>query len=175
MPTLAADIPVSSAELRLLQTLIYQECGMFFDERRMQFLQNRVQERLKTCQLDSFYGYYLLLTSAEGRHELAALLENLSVSETSFFRIRPQLEIFKKHVLADLFKRKQPSRDFKLQIWSAGCATGQEPYTLAMLIGDALAYYGLRNGASLERPTLRTLYGSADGSGRLSIASAVFR
>ena len=72
MPTLAADIPVSSAELRLLQTLIYQECGMFFDERRMQFLQERLQKRLKTCQLDSFYGYYLLLASPEGRQELAA-------------------------------------------------------------------------------------------------------
>ena len=49
MPTLAADIPVSQAELRLLQTLIYQECGMFFDERRMQFLQERLQQRLKTA------------------------------------------------------------------------------------------------------------------------------
>jgi chemotaxis protein methyltransferase CheR len=156
VPTLAADIPVSSAELRLLQTLIYQECGMFFDERRMQFLQERVQKRLKTCQLDSFYGYYLLLASPEGRQELASLLENLSVSETSFFRIRPQLEIFKKHVLPDLFKRKQVSRDFKLQIWSAGCATGQEPYTVAMLLGDALAFHGLRNGAPFERSTERS-------------------
>jgi chemotaxis protein methyltransferase CheR len=118
-------------------------------------LQERLQKRLKTCQLDSFYGYYLLLASPEGRQELAALLENLSVAETSFFRIRPQLEIFKKHVLPNVFKRKQAARDFKLQIWSAGCATGQEPYTLAMLIGDALAYYGLRNGASFERSTPR--------------------
>lgn len=157
MPTVAADIPVSQAELRLLQTLIYQECGMFFDERRMQFLQERVQKRLKTCQLDSFYSYYLLLTAPEGRPELAALLENLSVVETSFFRIRPQLEIFKKQVLEDLFKRKETARDYTLRVWSAGCATGQEPYTLAMLICDALAYYGLRGAPMPERSIPRPL------------------
>ena len=67
MSTLTADIPVSQAELRLLQTLIYQECGMFFDERRMQFLQDRLQKRLKACQLESFYSYYLMLTCQEGR------------------------------------------------------------------------------------------------------------
>jgi chemotaxis protein methyltransferase CheR len=157
MPTLAADIPVSQAELRLLQTLIYQECGMFFDERRMQFLQERLQQRLKTCQLESFYSYYLLLTSAQGRDELSALLEHLSVIETSFFRIRPQLEIFKKQVLDDLFKRKEVARDYTLRIWSAGCSTGQEPYTLAMLICDALAYYGLRSSPLLERAIPRPL------------------
>ena len=157
MPTLAADIPVSQAELRLLQTLIYQECGMFFDERRMQFLQERVQKRLKTCQLDSFYSYYLLLTSPEGRHELTALLEHLSVIETSFFRIRPQLEIFKKQVLEELFKRKQAAREYTIRVWSAGCSTGQEPYTLAMLICDALAYYGLRGAIAPEKATPRPL------------------
>ncbi len=51
------------AELKLLQTLVYQECGMHFDERRMHFLQNRLLRRLKECHLDSFYSYYSLLIS----------------------------------------------------------------------------------------------------------------
>ena len=145
MSTLTADIPVSLAELKLLQTLIYQECGMFFDERRMQFLQDRLQQRLKVCQLDSFYSYYLLLTCQQGRKELGALLENLSVVETSFFRIRPQLETFKKALLVEMLKRKQARKDYSLRVWSAGCSTGQEPYTLAILICDALAHYNLHN------------------------------
>lgn len=79
-----AQIQLTEAELKLLQTLVYQECGMYFDERRSHFLKDRLQRRLKACQLDSFYSYYRLLTSREGRAELALLLENLTVNETSF-------------------------------------------------------------------------------------------
>ena len=96
MSTLTAQVPLTEPELKLLQTLVYQECGMYFDERRTHFLRDRLQRRLKACQMDSFYTYYRLLTSREGKQELVALLENLTVNETSFFRIRPQLELFQK-------------------------------------------------------------------------------
>ena len=94
MSTLTTTVPLTDSELKLLQTLVYQECGMYFDERRTHFLRDRLQRRLKACQLDSFYSYYRLLTSHEGKKELTALLENLTVNETSFFRIRPQLDLF---------------------------------------------------------------------------------
>lgn len=157
MAMLTADVPVSHAELRLLQTLIYQESGMFFEERRMQFLQDRLQKRLKLRQLDSFYSYYLMLTSREGRQELAELLENLSVIETSFFRIRPQLDFFKRRVLEELLRRKQARHEYAVRIWSAGCSTGQEAYTLAMLICDTFAYRNLRSGAAVEGPVKKEL------------------
>src|ERR1039457_4976728 len=136
---------LTEAELKLLQTLVYQECGMHFDERRTPFLQDRLQRRLKECRLDSFYNYYRLLLSREGKQELSCLLENLTVNETSFFRNKAQLELFQKDVMDDLFQRKQERRDYSVRIWSAGCSTGQEPYTLAMQVADALSYHYLRN------------------------------
>src|SRR5690242_1229436 len=142
-PTIAAQI--TEPELKLLQALVYQECGMYFDDRRTHFLQDRLQRRLKECHLDSFYSYYRLLISKEGKNELARLLENLTVNETSFFRNKAQLDLFHKHVLDELIRRKQVQRDYSLRIWSAGCSTGQEPYTLAMLVADSLAYFYLRN------------------------------
>jgi chemotaxis protein methyltransferase CheR len=157
MSTVTAPVPLTDSELKLLQTLIYQECGMYFDERRTQFLRDRLQERVKLCQIESFYGYYRLLTSREGKKELTALLENLTVNETSFFRIRPQLELFQKVVLEEILKRKQERRDWSLRIWSAGCSTGQEPYTLALLICDALAYYYLRNPLPFDMPSPKPL------------------
>src|SRR6266581_898814 len=146
-------IQLSQPELKLLQTLVYQECGMCFDERRAHFLHDRLQRRIRACRLESFYSYYRLLTSREGRAELAALLENLTTNETSFFRNKPQLDLFHKNTLEELLQRKTERRDWSLRVWSAGCSTGQEPYTLAMLICDALAYYYLRNPLPMEMPS----------------------
>src|SRR6266852_5351174 len=132
MGTITAQVQLTEAELKLLQTLVYQECGMFFDERRSHFLKDRLQRRLKACQLESFYAYYRLLTSREGRAELALLLEKI-------------------------LRRKRERRDYTLRVWSAGCSAGQEPYTVAILISDALAYYYLRNPLPFDMPSPKPL------------------
>jgi chemotaxis protein methyltransferase CheR len=157
MSTLSGPINLTDAELKLLQTLVYQECGMYFDERRAHFLQDRLQRRLRACGLDSFYSYYRLLTSHQGLAEQGALLENLTVNETSFFRNKPQLELFHKVTLEEILHRKQERRDWTLRVWSAGCSTGQEPYTIAMLVSDALAYYYLRNPLPFDMPSPKPL------------------
>ena len=153
----SATIPITEPELKLLQTLVYQECGMYFDERRAHFLQDRLQRRLKACRLDTFYSYYRLLTSREGKAELSALLEILTVNETSFFRNKPQLDLFQKQILEEMLHRKQDRRDWTLRLWSAGCSTGQEPYTMAMQVADALAYYYLRNPLPFDMPSPKPL------------------
>jgi len=130
---------------------------MYFDERRAHFLQDRLQRRLRSCGLDTFYAYYRLLTSYQGKQELSALVENLTVNETSFFRNKPQLELFQKTVLEDLLRRKQERRDWTMKLWSAGCSTGQEAYSLAMMVCDALAYYYLRNPLPFEMPSPKPL------------------
>src|SRR5438105_3782713 len=157
MSTPAVPPPLTDAELRLLQTLVYQECGMHFDERRTHFLQDRLLRRLRDCRLDSFYAYYRLLISPGGKDELARLLENLTVNETSFFRHKAQLDLFQKHILEDLFRQKQARREYSIRVWSAGCSTGQEAYTLGMLVTDALAYYYLRNPLPVELPLPKPL------------------
>src|SRR5437762_14120200 len=108
---------------------------MHFDERRAHFLQDRLQRRLKECQLDSFYSYYRLLISHDGKNELALLLENLTVNETSFFRNKAQLDLFHKHVFEELLLGKQGLGDFGLRFGAAGGSTGQEASPLEMLVG----------------------------------------
>ncbi|MGA2697428.1 MAG: CheR family methyltransferase, partial [Terriglobales bacterium] len=144
MSSPALAVQISEAELKLLQALVYQECGMHFDARRTHFLQDRLLRRLRECKMDSFYSYYRLLITDDGRQELSRLVENLTVNETSFFRNRAQLDLFQKHILNDLVLEKARRRDFNIRIWSAGCSTGQEPYTLVMLIADSLAYHHMR-------------------------------
>jgi chemotaxis protein methyltransferase CheR len=153
----AAAGTLSESELKLLQVLVYQECGLHFDERRSHFLQDRLLRRMRACQTPSFYSYYRLLTSSEGKREMAVLLENLAIHETSFFRNKAQFDLFHKAIMEELLQRKQERRDCSLRVWSAGCSTGQEPYTIAMLMCDALAYYYLRNPLPYETPTPKPL------------------
>jgi chemotaxis protein methyltransferase CheR len=153
----AAPGSLSESELKLLQVLVYQECGLHFDERRTHFLQDRLLRRMRACQTTSFYSYYRLLTSNEGKREMSVLLENLAIHETSFFRNKAQFDLFHKVIMDELLQRKQERRDCSLRVWSAGCSTGQEPYTIAMLMCDALSYYYLRNPLPYETPTPKPL------------------
>src|ERR1700689_1833290 len=148
---------LTEAELKLLQTLVYQECGMHFDERRTPFLQDRLLRRLKECRLDSFYSYYRLLISNQGKGKLAKLMGNPKANQTGFFRHKAQLDLFQKGVLEELFKHKSSRRESSIRVWSAGCSTGQEAYTLAMLVTDALAYYYLRNPLPMDLPLPKPL------------------
>lgn len=122
---------------------------MHFDVRRAHFLQDRLQRRLKECRLDSFYSYYRLLISDQGRQELSKLLEDLTVNETSFFRNKAQLELFQLDILARLIRRKKETGEYFLRIWSAGCSTGQEPYTIAMLVAETLQSNQLRSAPAM--------------------------
>jgi len=148
---------LTESELKLLQNLVYQECGMHFDERRTSFLQDRLMRRMKECHIDSFYAYYRLLITQPGKQELTCLLEHLTVNETSFFRNKAQIELFQREVMDNILQQKEERRDHNLRIWSAGCSTGQEPYTLAMLLADAMSYYYLRNPLALEAPVPKPL------------------
>jgi chemotaxis methyl-accepting protein methylase len=67
MGNVSGHIELTEPELKLLQSLIYQECGMYFDERRAHFLHDRLQRRLRACGMDTFYNYYRLLTSRDGK------------------------------------------------------------------------------------------------------------
>src|SRR3954468_21201493 len=112
----APALQTTKAELKLLQALVYQECGMYFDERRTHFLEDRLHRRLKECRVDSFYNYYRLLLSDQGKGELSRLVEDLTVNETSFFRNQSQLELFHKHVLEELLRIKPEKNEHTLKI-----------------------------------------------------------
>lgn len=155
--SLATQVVLSGSDLKLLQSLLFQECGVYYDESCIPFLQERVRGRLQARKLDTFYSYYSLLTSPEGREELGELLENVTLRESGFFHNKPQLELFQKVILEDLLRRKHTRRDWTLKAWSAGCATGQEAFTMAIQIADALAYYYLSNPLPQEASKIKPL------------------
>jgi len=128
---------LTEEEFRLFRNLIYRESGIYLKETKKDFLEHRVAKRMQETRAGSPYWYYKLVTAGQSA-ELALLLDLMTVNETSFFRNRPQIELFRNIVLSDLAARKQAEAVKRLRIWSAGCSTGEEPYTIAMVVRDEL-------------------------------------
>ncbi|MDH5203182.1 MAG: protein-glutamate O-methyltransferase CheR [Nitrospirota bacterium] len=126
---------------RLLRDLIRDYCGIFFNDDSRYLLEKRLSRRVKNHHLSSFRDYYRFLLYDKSRdEELASIMDILTVNETYFFREQGQLKTFSEEILPEL---KEINRDKKrLRIWSAGCSTGEEPYTIAMFVIEKGYFYG---------------------------------
>lgn len=125
---------MTDEEFRLFRNLIYEESGISLKESRKDFLENRLAMRMKATGMNGLYWYYRLV-SEKRKTELLILLDLLTINETSFFRNRPQMDFFKDGILPEVIRRKDIR---KLRVWSAGCSTGEEPYSIAMIVHDVL-------------------------------------
>ncbi len=121
---------------RLLRDFIHGYCGIYFDDGSKFLLERRLARRLEQRQLRSFEEYYHFLRYDRKREdELVVLVDNLTTNETYFFRESPQLRAFSEEILPEL---RETLADRKvLRIWSAGCSTGEEPYTIAILLFES--------------------------------------
>jgi chemotaxis protein methyltransferase CheR len=126
-------IPLPDDIFRLLRDFIHGYCGIFFDDGSKFLLERRLTRRLEQRQLRSFEEYYHFLRYDRKREEeLAVLVDNLTTNETYFFRESPQLRAFSEEILPEL--REVLAERKVIRIWSAGCSTGEEPYTIAILL-----------------------------------------
>lgn len=133
------DLHITDEEFVLLRDFIYQQCGIFIAENRKYLVENRLSNRLKELNLKSYNEYYNYLRFDNNkRQELTKLFEVVTTNETSFFRNPPQLEVFQRVVLAQAIEQARKQGQKKLRIWSAGCSTGEEPYTLAIILHETL-------------------------------------
>lgn len=131
---------MSEHEFQLFRDLIHKECGLSFGDNKKTFLSIRVGKRVAARNLSSYYGYYRYLKEGgtERRTELLLLLDALTINETGFFRNRPQFRLFEEVVLPELVAANASLTSRRLRIWSAGCATGEEPYSIAMSLLEVL-------------------------------------
>ena len=125
-------------ELSEIRMLIEERTGICFDASRERFFSTRVKEHLRVKGLER--GTDLLRAMRKSNVEYEALLEGLLTQETSFFRYPSVYEAFEKRVLPELHVKKFWKNPRTLRIWSAGCSTGEEPYSIAITISDSLSF-----------------------------------
>jgi len=129
---------LSEHELSEIRMLIEERTGICFDESRERFFSTRVREHLHAKGLDR--GTELLRAMRKSNVEYEGLLERLLTQETSFFRYPGVYETFEKRVLPELHAKKFWKNPRTLRIWSAGCSTGEEPYSIGITIADSLSF-----------------------------------
>jgi chemotaxis protein methyltransferase CheR len=129
---------LSEHELSEIRMLIEERTGICFDASRERFFSTRVKDHLRAKGLER--GTDLLRAMRKSNVEYEALLEGLLTQETSFFRYPSVYEAFEKRVLPELHVKKFWKNPRTLRIWSAGCSTGEEPYSIAITIADSLSF-----------------------------------
>lgn len=132
-----SNINLSQVDIMRFSDLLLKRCGLRFAENRYPELEHGIRQAFaaSTCvTLDEFYD--LVEAPQAGAMEMDLLVNSVTVSESHFFRDEAQFDAIYKHVLPQIISRKQAIRT--LRIWSAGCASGEEPYSLAILLRELL-------------------------------------
>jgi chemotaxis protein methyltransferase CheR len=123
-------------EFQVFRDFIHQKTGILFRDEKMIFVQNRLEARFAEIGCDNMEEYLRILKYDAKNEEMNALIEMLTTNETYFFRNLPQLEGFGTDAVPKMAARKKENNSQTIRIWSAGCSTGEEPYTLAMLVAE---------------------------------------
>jgi len=111
--------------------LLEERTGTYFPKERRSFLETSIILRMKELGRHDFLDYFHFVHAKEGENEWLILVDRLTIHETRFFRHQPSLSLLETVILPELFANKNNRND--LHIWSVGCSTGEEVYTLAMI------------------------------------------
>jgi chemotaxis protein methyltransferase CheR len=139
MTTASLQVPYAidgppDPDLVRIRDLVYQVAGIFHPDNKLRLLLDRCGRRMKELKTQTLREYFECLTIKPMRQaELVALLNEITIGETCFFRNQPQLDALRQIVFPKIIEAKSSLPLRRLRIWSAGCSTGEEPYTLSML------------------------------------------
>jgi chemotaxis protein methyltransferase CheR len=127
------------ADFRALRELIHRETGIALSDSKQHLVHARLSKRLRHLQLPSFAAYVDLVTSPEaGRGELLELINAITTNKTAFFREPQHFDFLRERLIPEAEERARRTGQRHLRVWSAGCSTGEEPYTIALVLAEHL-------------------------------------
>ena len=130
---------LSDKDFNQFKEKIYDESGIHFSAVNRPILESRIKERLRVKKIETPQSYYELICG--NRNELDYLLDSVTTNLTNFFRNDTHFEALSNQVLPEIIQRKTAENKKKIKVWSAGCSTGEEPYSIAIAILERLSNY----------------------------------
>lgn len=126
---------ISDTAFATISSLAKAEAGLVLPHSKVTMVQSRLRTRLAATGIDTYEAYAKFVSAAEGSAERRLMISALTTNVSHFFRENHHFDILKKDALPELLRRAKSGKP--VRIWSAGCSSGQEPYSIAMLILDA--------------------------------------
>jgi chemotaxis protein methyltransferase CheR len=130
---------LSDTDFKLFSVFIYNQCGIKLPDIKKTMLSVRLAKRLRVLKMTSYRKYYEYVKSDKGRkEELTHMINEVTTNKTNFFREAKHFDILTEKIVPDLINIRPDIRYKSLYIWSAGCSTGEEPYTIAMVMEELI-------------------------------------
>lgn len=133
------ELELSQRDFLRFKTLIHEQCGINLHEGKKELVRARLSKRLRQTGHKNFSAYYNFLINDASGEELVLMLNAISTNLTSFFRESKHFDFLLQEVFPRFENRLNSVRSEELHVWSAGCSTGEEPYSLAMCFNE---YFG---------------------------------
>jgi chemotaxis protein methyltransferase CheR len=127
---------ISDEEFNLIRNLVYEKVGINLTGQKKALVTGRLQKILRDRKFQTFRDYYNFVISDKSGEALSELVDKISTNHTFFGREADHFNYFRNKVLPEIVQRKQLEKSNDIRIWSAGCSTGEEPYTLVMLMKE---------------------------------------
>lgn len=137
------EFPFTDKDFRFIQTLVAERTGIVLTDIKRTMVYSRIARRIRQCGVNNFEEYCQLLKAGD-ESELVSFTNAITTNLTSFFREAHHFDYLAKTVLPELAKTK---KDKRIRIWSAGCSSGEEPYSIAMTVHD---YFGSKSGWDIK-------------------------
>jgi len=129
---------LGNEDYRQFAALIHQLTGINLGEGKRQLLSTRLGKRLRVCKIENFHHYRQFVTSDKGREELTHMIDAVSTNKTGFFREPSHFQYLQHNVIPKL-------GNAPLRIWSSACSSGEEPYTIAMVLSQCIPNWQTRD------------------------------
>ena len=136
--SLSNDIELSEKDFRRVSDVIYDHCGINLHDGKKSLVRARLAKRLRESRFTSFGEYIDYVLSDNGRTEFYKFVDSLSTNLTYFFREQVHFEYLHRQLLPTLIEQRGRQVNPKIRVWSAGCSSGEEPYSLAITLLDML-------------------------------------
>lgn len=123
---------LNDADFERFRKIIYDESGITFSATNRPILDSRIKEILREKKIETASEYYALIL--RDHEEMKKMLDSVTTNLTRFFRNQPHFDALEKYVIPHILEEKRKNGDRTIRVWSAGCSTGEEPYTIAMIL-----------------------------------------
>lgn len=127
---------LTDKDFELFSKIIYEESGITFSSANRSILDSRIKERLRETKLPDAESYYRLICS--NSDEMKTMLDAVTTNLTRFFRNQPHFDALVHYVIPKIIEKKKAAHQTVVRVWSAGCSTGEEPYSIAMILKEYL-------------------------------------